>query len=52
MEPMGGPSQYFPELLERAVRMIFDHAREHPSPMGNDSFVGETLSIATEALRR
>ena len=27
---MGGPSKYSPELRERAVRMVQDHAPEYP----------------------
>ena len=28
---MGRPSKYSPEVRERAVRMVFEHAAEHPS---------------------
>ena len=28
---MGRPSKYSPELRERAVRLVFDHAGDHPS---------------------
>jgi transposase-like protein len=28
---MGRPSKYSPELHERAVRMVFEHAPEYPS---------------------
>ena len=28
---MGRPSKYSPEVRERAVRMVFEHAPEHPS---------------------
>ena len=28
---MARPSKYSPELRERAVRMVFEHAAEHPS---------------------
>jgi len=31
MAPMARPSKYFPELRERAVRMVFDHVGEHLS---------------------
>jgi hypothetical protein len=31
MEPMPRPNKYSPELRERAVRMVLDHADEHPS---------------------
>jgi transposase len=29
-------SRYSPELRERAVRMVQEHAREQPLPMGSD----------------
>ena len=49
---MARPSKYSPELRERAVRMVFDHAAEHPSQWATIRSVGEKLGIATEALRR
>ena len=52
MEPMGRPSKYSPEVRERAVRMVFDHAPEHPSQWAAIRSVGEKLGIRTESLRR
>jgi transposase len=52
MDPMARPSKYSPELRERAVRMVFDHASEHPSQWATIRSVGEKLGIATEVLRR
>ena len=52
MEPMGRPSKYSPEVRERAVRMVFDHAAEHPSQWAAIRSVGEKLGIRTESLRR
>ena len=49
---MGRPSKYSPEVRERAVRMVFDHAPEHPSQWAAIRSVGETLGIRTESLRR
>ena len=49
---MGRPSKHSPELRERAVRMVFDHAAEHPSQWAAIRSVGEKLGIGTEALRR
>ena len=49
---MARPSKYSPELRERAVRLVFDHASEHPSQWAMIRSVGEKLGIATEALRR
>lgn len=49
---MARPSKYAPELRERAVRMVFDHAAEHPSQWATIRSVGEKLGGSTEALRR
>ena len=49
---MGRPSKYSPELRERAVRMVFEHAPEHPSQWAAIRSVGEKLGIRTESLRR
>jgi transposase len=52
MEPMARPSKYLPELRERAVRMVFEHAHEHPSQWATIRSVAEKLGCATEGLRR
>ena len=49
---MARPSRYSPEVRERAVRMVFDHAPEHPSQWAAIRSVGEKLGIRTESLRR
>ena len=49
---MGRPSKYSPEVRERAVRMVLDHAPEHPSQWAAIRSVGEKLGIRTESLRR
>jgi transposase len=49
---MGRPSKYAPEVRERAVRMVFDHAPEHASQWAAIRSVGEKLGISTEVLRR
>ncbi len=49
---MARPSKYSPELRERAVRMVFDHAGEHPSQWATIRSVGEELGCSMEALRR
>jgi transposase-like protein len=52
MDPMPRPSKYSPELRERAVRMVFDHASEYPSQWAAIRSIAEKLGCNTEALRR
>jgi transposase len=49
---MARPSKYSPELRERAVRMVLDHAVDHPSQWAAIRSVGEKLGCSVEALRR
>ena len=49
---MARPSKYSPELRERAIRMVFDHAADHPSQWAAIRSVGEKLGCSVEALRR
>ena len=49
---MARPSKYAPELRERAVRMVLDHAADHPSQWAAIRSVGEKLGCSVEALRR
>jgi transposase len=52
MEPMSKGTRYSPELRERAVRMVFDHAHDHPSQWATIRSVAEKLGCTVEALRR
>jgi len=52
MEPMARPTKYSPEVHERAVRMVQEHASEYPSQWAAIRSVGEKLGCSVEALRR
>jgi transposase len=49
---MGRHSRYSPEVRERAVRMVQEHASEHPSQWATIRSVAEKLGCTVEALRR
>ena len=49
---MGRPSKYSPELRERAVRMVFEHAQDYPSQWAAMRSIAEKLGCTVEALRR
>ena len=52
MEPMARPSKYSPELRERAVRLVQEHAPDHASQWAAIRSVAEKLGCSVEALRR
>jgi transposase len=49
---MGRPTQFAPEVRERAVRMVDEQAKEHPSPWGAMRSVADKLGCGTETSRR
>ena len=49
---MGRRSKYSPELRERAVRMVFEHAPEYSSQWGAIRSVAEKIGCPVEVLRR
>jgi transposase len=49
---MSKRTRYAPELRERAVRMVFDHAHEHASQWATIRSVAAKLGCTVEALRR
>lgn len=49
---MGRPSRYSPEVKERAVRMVQEHAAEHPSQWAAMEAIAPKLGCTSETLRR
>jgi transposase len=49
---MGRASRFSPEVRERAVRMVFEHASEYPSQWAAIRSMAEKIGCGTEALRR
>ena len=49
---MARPSKYSPELRDRAVRMVFEHAHDYSSQWAAIRSIAEKLGCTSEALRR
>jgi transposase len=52
MEPMARKGRYSPEFRERAVRLVQEHLKDHPSQWATMRSVAEKLGCTIEALRR
>ena len=48
---MGGPSRYSPEVRERAVRLVLEHAREHDSQWAAIRSIAAKIGCSSETLR-
>ena len=48
---MARPSQFSPEVRERAVRMVFEHAQDHASQWAAITSIAEKIGCAAETLR-
>src|SRR5262245_47702028 len=49
---MGQPKRYSPEFRERAVRMVHEHAGEHPSQWAAIASIATKLGCTGETLRK
>ena len=49
---MGRPSKYSPELRERAIRLVQEHAPNYPTQWVAIRSVAEKVGCSVEALRR
>jgi transposase-like protein len=49
---MGRPRRFSPEVRERAVRLVFEHAEQHDSQWGAIGSVAEKIGCSSETLRK
>jgi transposase len=49
---MNKATRYSPEVRERAVRMVFEHEREHPSQWSAIGSIAQKIGCTPETLRR
>ena len=49
---MANARKYSPEVQERAVRMVFEHGREHPSQWAAIRSIAEKIGCTCETLRK
>src|SRR5438445_2030253 len=48
---MARPSRFSPEVRERAVRMVFEHAQDHASQWAAITSIAEKIGCAAETLQ-
>ena len=49
---MPRPSRFSPEVRERAIRMVRDHAQEYPSQWGAIASIAQKIGCSGETLRK